>query len=101
MWARKYDLSWKEIYELDSEFQSLVKIDQENREKDSKQATEGKFESHHSTKKRHLEHSQSKVESSRGGGALIDSEPGFSLKVLKKYSNVFQGKVSEVRNAII
>lgn len=28
-WAKKYDLSWKEIYELDSEYQSLLLIDKE------------------------------------------------------------------------
>ena len=89
MWARKYDLSWKEIYELDSEFQSLVKIDQENRDKNLKQANQGKPDNAHQARRKQLERSLSKAESNRGGGALADSEPGFSLKVLKKYSNVF------------
>lgn len=44
MWARKYDLSWKEIYELDSEFQSLLKIERENRELALRKQQESKFD---------------------------------------------------------
>jgi hypothetical protein len=32
---------------------------------------------------------------------LGDTEPGVTLKVLKKYSSIFHGKVPEVRDAII
>ena len=43
MWAKKYDLSWKEIYELDSEFQSLLTIEKETKEAMLKKVNEMRF----------------------------------------------------------
>lgn len=44
MWASKYDLSWKEIYELDSEFQSLLKIEHETKTAMLKVVNEMRFD---------------------------------------------------------
>ena len=41
--ARKFDLSWKEVFEIDSEFQSLIRAEQIKKETLSQRIQKLKF----------------------------------------------------------
>ncbi|CDW85058.1 UNKNOWN [Stylonychia lemnae] len=97
MWSAKYDLSWKEIYELDSEFQSLLQIEKENKDKLLKRVQEMRFDPNINSGMIQNEMSMiPQVEQKIG-----DNEPGITLQTFKDYSKMFVGKHKEVRRNLI
>eukprot|EP00347_Sterkiella_histriomuscorum_P008838 403343544 len=97
MWASKYDLSWKEIFELDSEFQSLLKIEKETKEVLLKRVQEMRFDPSIDIKLVQKEISQIPQTEQKIG----DNEPGMTLSTFKQYSKMLGGKAKEIKKNII
>lgn len=99
--ATKYDLSWKEVYEIDSEFQSLRRAEAIKKESIEKMIQKLKF-----THTQAAKVEQKKLEGEldtlvqRRYGAMSD-EAGITFRTFMEYEKLFNGKTDIVKNAII